>query len=161
MNFQIGDWVMHCIQGLGQIIAIEERTLNDHPILCYMIQVADLIIWVPIDENIQNRLRRPTNATRFKQLLGILSEPAVSLPTDTRQRNLQLHEMLKDGETGSRFQVIRDLAAYRHGRAWSTQDRELMKTIQRILIGEWSFSLSIPAHEAELELHRSLSYKLD
>jgi hypothetical protein len=67
--------------------------------------------------------------------------------------------MLKDGETGSRCQAIRDLAAYRQGRAWSEHDRELMKNIQRVLIGEWSFSLSVPPHEAELELNRSLSIK--
>jgi CarD family transcriptional regulator len=161
MNFQIGDWVMHCTHGLGQVVAIEQRTMNDNQVLYYTVKVADLTIWVPVDENIKHRLRLPTSPAGFRQLLSILSEPAVSLPTDTRQRNLQLHDLLKDGEAESRCMAIRDLAAYRHNRSWSEHDRELMKHIQKTLIGEWSFSLSITPDEAEQALHRSLANKMD
>ena len=28
MEYQIGDWVVHCTRGLGQIMAIEKRTIN-------------------------------------------------------------------------------------------------------------------------------------
>ena len=159
MNFQIGDWVVHCIHGLGQVVAIEERTMNENKVLYYMVKAADLTIWVPVDENLKSRLRFPMSASGFRQLLSILSEPAVSLPNDYRQRNLQLNEMLKDGEAESRCKVIRDLAAYRHDRSWSDHDRELMKHTQKTLIGEWSFSLSITPQEAEMELHRSLLYE--
>jgi len=156
MEFQTGEWVVHCTHGIGQVLAIEERTINEIRSLYYMVKVADLTIWVPVDENLKSRLRLPTNAAGFREFLSILSEPAEILPDDYRQRNLQLNAMLKDGGVDSRCKVIRDLAAYRHGRTWSDHDSELMKRTQKILIGEWSFSLSITPHAAELELHRSL-----
>ena len=157
MEFQTGDWVVHCTHGLGQVLAIEERTINEIKSLYYMIKVADLTIWVPMDENLKSRLRLPNDAAGFLESISVLSEPAESLPSDYRQRNLQLHDMLKNGGVESYCKVIRDLAAYRQDRPSSDHDNALMKYAQGILIGEWSFSLSITLHAAELELNRFLT----
>lgn len=159
MDFQIGDRVVHCTYGLGQVLAIEERSFNNSPVLYYMIQAADLTIWVPADENLKKRLRLPTSENGFRKLFSILSAPAEGLPDDRRQRNLHLLEMLKDGGAESLCKVIRELAAYRRSRYWSEYDNTLMNRAQRALIGEWSFTLSITPREAEAELHRLLSNK--
>jgi RNA polymerase-interacting CarD/CdnL/TRCF family regulator len=157
MEYQIGDWVVHSTHGLGQIMAIEERTINDIESLYYMVKVASLTIWVPLDENINSRLRAPNDATGFMESIAVLSEPAESLPNDYRQRNLQLHERLIGGSVEAYCKVIRDLAAYRQGRPSSDHDSALMKHAQSILIGEWSFSLSITLDAAQLELNRFIT----
>ena len=157
MKFQIGDWVVHSTHGLGQIMAIEERTLNEVQSLYYMVKVADLTIWVPLDENLESRLRLPNDAAGFLQSISVLSEPAQSLPADYRQRNLQLHDMLKDGGVEAYCKVIRDLTAYRQGHSPSDHDNVLMKHAQNILIGEWSYSLSITPDAAETELNRFIT----
>lgn len=161
MSFKIGDRVVHCTHGLGQVLAIEERTFNDRNILYYMIQIADLTIWVPADENIKTRLRPPTSHSDFKKLLAILSSPAEALPTDRRLRTISLQERLGDGMIESLCKVIRDLSAYRHTRTWNEYDNAMMKRAQKTLIGEWSFSLSVTPQQAELELQRLLSHKTD
>jgi RNA polymerase-interacting CarD/CdnL/TRCF family regulator len=157
MKFQIGDWVVHCTHGLGQILAIEERTINEIKALYYKVKVSDLTIWIPMDENLKSRLRLPNDAAGFMESISVLSEPAESLPSDYRQRNLQLHDMLKDGGVEAYCKVIRDLSAYSQGRASSDHDNTLMKYAQGILIGEWSHSLSITPAAAELELNRFIT----
>lgn len=161
MKFQSGEWVVHCTYGLGQVKSIEERTFGNNTLLYYMVQVEDLTIWVPADENLQNRLRYPTSEAGFRKLLTTLSAPAEKLPEDRRQRNLHLLEMLKDGGAESLCKVIRDLTAYRHDRSWSDHDNELMRRTQKALIGEWSYILSVTPHEAEVELNRSLAHKVE
>jgi len=161
MDFKIGDRVVHCTHGLGQVLAIEERAINDNTALYYMVQLADLTIWVPANENLKNLLRFPTTEVGFRESLSLLSGPAEQLPDDRLQRNLQLLEMLKDGEAKSLCKVIRDLAAYRHARTWSEYDNDLMKRAQKSLIGEWSFILSVTPPQAEVELYRLLSHKMD
>lgn len=157
MEYQIGDWVVHCTHGLGQIMAIEKRTINEIQGLYYMVKVASLTIWVPMDENLKSRLRLPNNAAGFMASILVLSEPAESLPNDYRQRNLQLQDMLKGGGVEAYCKVIRDLAAYRRGRISSDHDNALMKHAQNILIGEWSYSLSITPDAAELALNRFIT----
>jgi len=157
MKFKIGDWVVHCTHGLGQILAMEERTINKIKAPYYKVQVADLTIWIPIDESLKSRLRLPNDAAGFMESIAVLSEPAENLPSDYRQRNLQLHDMLKDGGVEAYCKVIRDLSAYSQGRASSDHDNTLMKYVQGILIGEWSYSLSITPAAAKLELSRFIT----
>ena len=161
MEFQRGDTVVHCTHGLGQVSAIEERVLNNKSILYYMVEMPDLTIWVPADENLKSRLRFPTTEAGFRELLPILSSPAEPLPDDRRQRNLQLVEVLKDGEAESLCRVIRDLSAWRHSPSWSEYDSALIKRAEKSLIAEWSFILSVTPLQAEIELHRLLSHKVD
>jgi RNA polymerase-interacting CarD/CdnL/TRCF family regulator len=157
MEFQIDQWVMHSAHGLGRVQGIEERTVNGGVSLYYVVQVGDLTIWVPVDENIQHRLRLPKAANEFKAIIAVLSEPAEALPEDFRLRNSQLQARLKGGDAEAQCKVIRDLTAHRQGRTWSTHDRTLVTTVRKLLIGEWCHSLSISREEAELELQRSLT----
>ncbi|MBI3161593.1 MAG: hypothetical protein IPG44_18090 [Anaerolineales bacterium] len=157
MDYQVGDWVVHCNHGLGRVLAIEERTNNDQTILYYKVQLTDLTIWVPADENQDKRLRLPTSKTEFDRLLSTLSGPAEQLLTDRRQRNLQLLEMLKDGTVESLCRVLRNLSAHRQHRSWSEYDSALLKRVQKALIGEWSFVSSITPLDAEVELQHLLS----
>jgi len=156
MDFRTGDQVMHSTYGLGQVQAIEERTVNNTTALYYMVRAADLTIWVPADENVTSRLRRPTGEARFRELLLLLSGPAEPLPDDRRQRNIELLEMLEDGQAESLCKVIRDLSAYRRAHAWNDYYSALMIRAIRKLVSEWSVSLSVPAREAETELHHLL-----
>lgn len=157
MNFHTGDNVVHCTHGLGKVLAIEERTFFDKTSFYYMVQMADLTIWVPADKNLEHRLRLPNSASEFREALAILSSPADKLPDDRRQRNLQLVEKLGDGKAESICQVIRDLSAYRDSRAWSESDNAIMRRAQKALVGEWSFILSVTPHEAEVELHQMIT----
>lgn len=159
MEFQTGESVVHCTHGLGQVLAVEERTFFDKIAFYYMVQIKDLTIWVPADENLKNRLRRPTSETGFKELLSILSSRAEPLPTDRRLRATHLQERLEDGRAESMCKAIRDLAEYRKSHSWSESDASLMRRAQKALVGEWSYIYSITPLEAEDRLHRLLTTK--
>lgn len=157
MNFQPGDWVVHCTHGVGQVKGIEDRSFGDHTIPYYMVQIGDLTIWVPADENISARLRVPASKSDFQTLLKTLTSEPETLPTDRRQRNQQLLEQLKDGSVDSLCRVIRDLTAIRKLRTWGDYDRDLLRRTQKTLVGEWSYIFSIQPHDAEVELQKLLS----
>jgi RNA polymerase-interacting CarD/CdnL/TRCF family regulator len=160
MNFKSGDWVVHCKHGLGQVKAIEERALNGNAAVpYYMVQIADLTIWIPADENISHRLRPPVSASELRKFLSILSTPAERLSSDRRQRNIELLDRIEDGGIESLCKVIRDLAAHRQAKTWNEYDSSLMRRAQKALLGEWCYILSIAPHEAEEELQRLLSIK--
>lgn len=157
MEFQPGDWVVHCAHGLGQVTDIEKRSFGGSDVLYLTIQIGGLTIWVPADENLSNRLRSPATRSDFQSLFTTLTSPPENLPTDRRQRNQYLLELLKDGRAESLCRVIRDMSALRKHRTWNEYDRDLMRRIQKSLIGEWSFVFSINPQDAENELQKLLS----
>ncbi len=79
MGFQIGDKVIHCTFGLGDITTIEEKTINGHLTNCYVVRFTDMTVWVPIDDPEQNSLRVPTPPEEFVKTLPILTSPNENL----------------------------------------------------------------------------------
>jgi|WetSurMetagenome_2_1015567.scaffolds.fasta_scaffold67333_1 RNA polymerase-interacting CarD/CdnL/TRCF family regulator len=161
MEYQIGDPVMHWTYGLGNIIGIEERVISEEKKLYYAVGIKDLTVWVPVDVYVENRLRPPSSAAKFKRLLGILTEPGIPLPDDRQERKVQIVEELKDGRAESLCKVVRDLSFYQQVRPLNETDQSLMKRARNALLDEWSFVLLIPLIEAETELRRLLAVSAD
>ena len=157
MDFRVGDPVMHWTYGFGQVIQLEERAVSGQKALYYAVQVRDMTVWVPADDKLESRLRPPTNGTRFKRLLSILSSPGEPLPEDRQERKLRILDLLKDGRAESLCRVIRDLSAFRQVKSLNDNDQAVLRRVQTALLGEWGFALSLTPAQAELEMQRLLT----
>ena len=152
MNYHAGDTVMHWMHGLGKIIRREKRDVLGHLELYYAVNVANMIVWVPVDEKVGQRLRRPTGKIRFKRIVALLAKPGESLPADRHERKLLMAEYLKDGRLESLVRVIRGLLAYQRIRALNDNDQAVMHRVQSALLAEWAHVLEITPAQAEMQL---------
>ena len=157
MEFNVGDPVMHWTYGFGHVVGIEERIISGLKILYYAISVRDLTVWVPADNQLATRLRPPTPRKHFKSLFAILTGAGEPLPEDRRERKDFLVEKLKVGQAQALCHVLRDLAIFQQAHPLNDNDQSLMKRSRDALLGEWSYSLSVPVVEAESELRRMLA----
>ena len=157
MTIQVGDTVMHWTYGLGQVVGMDERVISDRKALYYAVKVRDMTVWVPDDDQLEARLRLPSSPKKFKNILAILSDSGEPLPEDRQERKLTLVERLKDGQPESLCRLIRDLSAHQRTHPLNDNDNNLMKRSRESLLSEWGFVLSVPASEAEEEMHRLLS----
>lgn len=157
MNFHKGDSVMHWTHGLGTILRLEAMTLSGENGLYYAIEIGNLIVWVPADEQLDTRLRLPTGAAEFEQLTQILTHPGERLPKERFERKKLLLQWLEAGRSESLFRVIRGLATYRHFHPLNDDDQAILKRTRQALLSEWSYSMSIPLAQAEHELRHLLA----
>ena len=158
MNFQEGDSVMHWTHGLGKVVGLATMDLVGKKTLYYAIQVGDLTVWVPADEQLESRLRHPTPAAEFKRLMESFSRPGEPLPVDPYERKKLLLQWLRTGSSESLFRVVCSLSTYHHdGHPLKENDQALMKRVQNALLGEWSFALSVSLAQAERELRHMLA----
>ncbi|MBE0672593.1 MAG: hypothetical protein IH588_18610 [Anaerolineales bacterium] len=156
MDFHVGDPVIHWTYGFGKVVQLEQRDLFNADLLYYAVQIREMTVWVPADSKLENRLRSPTSQSGFKKLLDILSSPGVPLPEDRQERKAYLFGLLQGGRAEALCQIIRDLSASQKVKSLNDSDQMLLKQVRNTLLGEWEFALSIPAAQAELELHRLL-----
>jgi RNA polymerase-interacting CarD/CdnL/TRCF family regulator len=157
MEFHVGDAVMHWTYGFGHVVGIEERILSGQKTLYYAVSARDLTVWVPADDQLENRLRYPTSRDDFKNLFKILAGRSEPLPNDRQERKLWLVEKLKDGKAKSLCRVLRDLFTYQQEHSLNDNDQNLMKRSREALLGEWGYALSVPTVEAETELRLMLA----
>ncbi len=157
MNFQAGDTVMHWAYGLGTIIRLEKREVIGQAGMYYAVKVGDMMVWVPADDKLKQRLRPPTSKARFKKLLEQLTTAGEPLPMDRHERKLKLAGILQDGRAESLVDVIRSLAAFARIHALNDNDQAFQKRARSLLAGEWGYALSITPAEAEFKLQHMLT----
>ena len=160
MKFQVGDWVVHWAHGLGEIVQLDEKMLSGRTVLYYVVQVADLKLWVPVENTGPSSLRLPTAAEEFEKLFTILGGPEEPLPEDRLERKRQLGEKMRDRSSASICRVIRDLTSYGRRKKLSENDQEIMDRAKSFLLNEWRVSLSIPLGQAQRDLDELLGVNL-
>ena len=156
MEINVGDPIMHWTYGLSRVVGMEERALAGPAMLYYAVEVSHLTIWVPADDNLHNRLRRPTTKSGFKRLFAILASPGEPLPEDRQERRTHVLGLLKDGRAESLCRVIRDMVAHKLTTNLNESDQALLKRAEGVLLGEWSYSFSIPETQAEADMFHLL-----
>jgi len=60
MNFQVGDQVVHWTYGPGEVIQLDEKALSGQTELYYVVQIRDMTLFVPINDQAETSLRLPT-----------------------------------------------------------------------------------------------------
>ena len=103
---------MHWTYGLGTVARLENRELLGKKTLYYSVQVGDMTVWVPNDDQLSTRLRRPSTKGQLPRLKTLLAKPGATLPQDRHERKTLLLEMLKDGRPESLCKVIRSLVVF-------------------------------------------------
>ena len=156
VNFQVGDQVVHWTYGPGEVIQLDEKALSGRTEQYYVVQVNDMTLFVPINDQGQTSLRLPTPADEFEHLFAVLKSPEEPLSGDRWERKTQLMAQMKDGRLESICKVIRDLNAFQHTKKLNDNDVAILERAQNFLLNEWHISLGIPRSEAEVQLHKLL-----
>ncbi len=157
MVYEVGDKVVHWAYGVGEIVQIDKKTLGGRNSLYYKVQIRDLTIWVPVDEDNQTNLRLPTPAKEFDKLFGILRESGVELSSDRLERKNHFSEALRSGSLESICGVIRDLSAFSRGKKLNDNDAVVLDRAKNLLLDEWRLSFNISMAEAQKQLKNILN----
>ncbi len=157
MDFHKGDSVVHWVYGLGKVIRVEKKDLLGISSQFYVVQLKDLTVWVPADGELLNRLRHPTPKEKLQQLFDILSGQGEVLPSDRLERKAHLQGEIKKGSAEANCRIVRDLSFQQQASRLNDHDTSILKQAQDSILGEWTYSLSVPRADAEQEMHRLLT----
>ena len=156
MAFHIGDKVIHCSFGLGEITQIENKVINGDSTQCYVVNISNMMIWIPTKDQEQNSLRLPTSPEEFSKVLPILSSPNEKLEDDRVLRKQHLMEQMRDGQLSSICRVVRDLTHFQRISKLNDNERAILERAIKSLLAEWSHSLGTPVNQAQLAMESML-----
>ncbi len=155
-DYQVGDKVIHCSYGLGEIVQMDDIFMHERQTLCYVVRIRDLSIWVAADQPGKSSIRPPTPRSDFENLFAILRSPGEPLPMDRTARKTHLFERMKDGDLASICSVIRDLVFYSREKKLNDNDKSTLERAESFLLTEWMYSLAVPRAQANNELMQLL-----
>lgn len=153
ISFKVGDQVIHWVHGYGEITEVDNKIIAGQTRLYFEVQLRNLTLYLPVDENIGKFLRYPTPAGNFDNLFQILKSPGQPLPADRFERQTYLLGKLSEGNLESVCAVIRDLSSQKQVAKMNESDHSILSRARATLLNEWSGVLSVPVELAEIELN--------
>jgi RNA polymerase-interacting CarD/CdnL/TRCF family regulator len=140
MLFNVGDWVVHPLHGVGQVIGVERKPLAQEAQLYYEIAIVKGTLWVAV-EMPPAGLRGVTTKGDLPRYRTVLKSAPGLLNKDYHQR---------------RGEVVRDLTAYGWLKGLSEVDAGLLRRAHDSLCQEWATAEAVTVVEAAQEVEALL-----
>jgi CarD family transcriptional regulator len=156
MPFNIGDWVVHPMHGVGQVTGLERKRFAQAAQLYYEIAIAKGTLWVEV-ERPPAGLRRLTAKDDLPRYRTVLLSSPVPLDKDYHVRREELRGRLKLGTFQVKCEVVRDLTAHGWQKRLSEIDAALLRSAHDGLCQEWAGAEAVTVAEATLEVDALLS----
>ncbi|MFZ3044623.1 MAG: CarD family transcriptional regulator [Desulfatirhabdiaceae bacterium] len=143
-SFTIGDLAVYPGHGVGQIVAIERKTVNGEPHEFFMMRILenDLLIMIPVKKVQMVGLRTIIDQADIPKIYDIF-KMSRDMTADTQTWNRRYREYMDKIKTGSIYDVaivFRDLYILRLTKDLSFGERKLYDTAQTLLVRELSTS---------------------
>ena len=157
MIFNIGDPVVHPQHGVGHVVNLEEREFGPGVTRRYY-EVSipgGSTLWVPFDPPSfgLRKLAAPSDIEHCRHIL--VSHPA-PLAGDSRSRQADLANRLKDGTICTQCEIVRDLYAHGEHRSLYGTIAGFYRQTQNVLCLEWALVEGITLPEAVNEINTLL-----
>jgi len=153
LEFAEGDWIVHLYHGVGQIIDIEQKSLDGKTINYYKVQTKDSIYWVPVENVDIDRIRPLSTPKEIDNALRIIRRKPRKMSTDHMKRKSQINDVRSIGALDEVAKIIRDLSARQIADKLNDSEERALSQFTDRLISEWSVSKDISTSEAREKLN--------
>jgi CarD family transcriptional regulator len=155
MDYQPGDYVVHPIHGVGQIVSIQVMEfVENKQTLFYQVGFEGMTVWVQVEDH--GGLRALTTKADLYHYRRILESPPESLGRDFRDRKKKLEARLQNHSFQILCEVVRDLYALSKEKTLNNYESRLFRNKRLSLQQEWAFSSGIPVEEMFLLIDEML-----
>ena len=156
-----GDWIVHKQHGVGQIKAVEEKTIGDSVRQYFRVDVSGGVYWLPTTD-MPDYVRPVSSHYKFRKVLKLIREAPAELPQEYKERDRKIAERLEDPALESKGKLIRDLHARKQteGAKLSALNERQLDGLRIQFLAEMVIVLDVEMREAEDRLDKALKKSL-
>ena len=152
-----GDWVVHRYYGVGQVIGIEKKHINQKVIRFYKVRTKDSTFWLPVEDPINSRVDPLPSRKMVKRALNVLQRPAREMSKDTKERQQRIKSVQSEGSLLDITKLIRDLIARQSEARLNATESQALKRLSNRFLKAWSIRMGIEMDEAHRRLFHWIS----
>ena len=151
LRYKKGQEIVYPLQGVGQVVSIEERDFRNTKLLYYIIylEVSDMTIMVPVNKADELGIRPIVDKREANKALRLISEDYEPVTADWKLRYQTNLDLLKKGSVLDIATVVRALYHRSRVKELPILERKLYDSALKLLVDEISFSLSKGKEEVE------------
>jgi RNA polymerase-interacting CarD/CdnL/TRCF family regulator len=162
--YSVGQWVVHCQYGVGQIKQIESVPLGgnfEETEKCFTVQTRNGTFWFPVEQNENPRVRPITSEKKFKKALKALQEPPQDTDAHHNVIKGRINSAKKDTSLKTTVELVRDLSARNNIKKLNILEQRALKLHTDRVVREWSLCMKLDENEATTRLNKILQQELE
>ena len=152
-----GDWIVHRHYGIGQIKAVETKSIGEQETTYYKIEAHnDSTIWAPVSS--EAALLRPVaTEEEFAEVVQVMKRPSRRMNSHFQTRIARIRKVSREGNPVMLARTVRDLWARRSRRGQlSTTEESHWRRLTERLIAEWTVSMGLDEGQANQRMYTLL-----
>ncbi len=151
-SYAKGDWIVHTYYGVGQVVRIEKKILNEEKTSCYHVITKDSTFWVPVDKVDNPRLRPVASKYQMRKAIKILKDTPTILSEDSKERRNFISGVRNDGALYAVSALLRDIRKHQTIKPLNSRELQTMEWATDRMVREWSISMGLEMDEAQSRL---------
>ncbi len=163
--FQVGDAVVHPVNGAGFVAKLHSMPGFDEEKPCYKIEIlgrTKTTLMVPVERAEEVGLRRAITVPHLDRVWDVLRGEPEALPDNHKTRYKQMEDKLHTGEVLQIAEVVRDMAwRQRQADHLNVPGRRIYLRGMELLISELAVAQTIEIEAAELQVEKLLKKSFD
>jgi CarD family transcriptional regulator len=142
MEFHVGDKIVHPHHGPGRITALERKELMDEAKRYFVIEIpsSGLTVYVPRIKMEQIGVRPAIRQANIEAVFRTLRSRPQPLPSDYKERQEQVWELLRTGEMISIARAVRDLTWHEQRDHLTRKDSDYLRRGRELLAAEMALA---------------------
>jgi CarD family transcriptional regulator len=152
-QFKIGDKAVYPVRGVGEVVAIEEKSIAGHKQEFYVLKIFDMDAkqFVPVEKAEEYGLRPPMSEDDIVEIFDILKEQTIAFDQQTwNRRSRGFMDKIGTGSVFDVAEVIRDLYCLRAVKQLSWGEKKMLKMARDLVVKEIAVARNVP-EESVLE----------
>jgi RNA polymerase-interacting CarD/CdnL/TRCF family regulator len=156
-DFEVGNWIVHPIYGVGQISRIEEKCVNETTCAYFRVEADETTYWIPVDCVEDSRVRKVISRSAFRRAVRLLKKKPEQMDANYKQRQSRIKKVLSEGLLRATIRLVRDLWARNRKKNLNDTERTALRKIMDNLAAEWAVVESITPKEATQKMTNLLN----
>ena len=136
-RFEVGEWIVHYYYGVGKVIDIVEKGLENDKKTFYKVYTNSITYWIPIDNEQTDHIKPIRSKAEFNKALKVLAQPPKPIASHHKSRKKRIHDRWLIGTLTSRAKLLRDLYGRLKTEKLSFSEKQMMEKVRNHYIDEW------------------------
>ena len=140
LRFKIGDWIVHYSYGVGEVVDIVEKSLDEQQETFFKVSTADIEYWLPSEKADADHITPVRSKNEFDQAMQIIAKPPVLMTDPPSKHSRMIYERWLDGSLPARAALIRDLYGMNTVKKLNYEEKRAYDKAEKYFITEWIIS---------------------
>ena len=161
LELKEGDYIVHATHGVGMIMGIESKKLQDEKHVFYVVKTDKLTYWLAMVESKSARIRSVCAPATFAKALSVMRREPKPLSNNFRTRIRMIKDEMAKCSVIANARLIRDLHARNAEKNLHVNEHRTMDKLKNQFASEWAVSAGIDKSEAVTEMEKARSVSIE